>query len=595
MEQILVTIIGIGDKHEGKYDVEIGDILSLEKEPDNEHDENAIKVLFDGKQVGYVGNGPVTVLDDCLSANKLQAFFNKEVNAKIIKKTNVRFSVSSGGYRESLAYIAQILPMEKKSATEGTNMNKEMKFKLVGQEVIYVNKSKLRQSLKDGRKPKVELALSGDKIVATFEDVLCGYIEKKKAKGFYSADELKSLIEDGSIATIIEQSGTNLIGSFTVTDKQLKKEKNVKDLKTTLQYLIGEGLDTEENLKEKIAFLKKNGITEKEMLNMFKTYEKYPDDVKSKIPPKPRTLYQDNHGLIKKSIAYMNANRNMMFEGDRGVGKNVLTETLAWLYSRPLYEFSMNSQHDNNSLLGGKTFTDNDKYNKEESKGFISFIMKMVKRIFKLKDKEVELEANDFDMFLNVSESIMSNFSGKKLVYEKSSIIEACEYGGIIVFDEFNTSLGHILSLFNSLLDDRRRITVPGYETIEAHPNFLAIATQNKDYQGTFENNEATVDRFVPIIFPTLDSIEDVLMAKVPSISYDDVKTCQALFKGIKKSVEDGVINERALTIRGFIDACLVIEHGLPLKEALIDNIANRASDVDDRKSIKNMIDIQVL
>ena len=46
--------------------------VRLEKEPDNEHDQEAIKVMMEGLgQVGYVSNSPRTVLGKSWSAGRL--------------------------------------------------------------------------------------------------------------------------------------------------------------------------------------------------------------------------------------------------------------------------------------------------------------------------------------------------------------------------------------------------------------------------------------------------------------------------------------------------------------------------------------------
>lgn len=466
-------------------------------------------------------------------------------------------------------------------------MENKIKFTLMGAETIYKGKQLLRDMLKLGP-IKVYLEISGDKIIATLDSALCGYIDKT------SAEKMKPLLKENDYAVITIISGTNFIGHYEIGQEAIEKELTIKSLKEMTAYILNKNLDNKDNLEAKLEYLEKCKVPEKAQLNMFKSYVLYPNEVANKIPKKPKTLYQDNSGIVKKSISYMNISRNLMFEGDRGVGKNVLTETLCWLFNRPLFEFSMNSQHDNNSLLGGKVFEDN--HSVEELNTIQQFFAKFINifnpisNLFKNSKKE-EAETT----ISAVSKALTSLVNKQEMSFEASVIVLAAKYGGVIVFDEFNTSLAHVMSLFNSLLDDRRRITVPGYEVIDAHPNFLAIATQNKDYVGTFESNEATVDRFVPIIFPTLTSIENILMAKIPSISYETVKTCQLIFNGLKKSVQDGNVSEKALTIRGFIDACLVIEQGVSLKEALIDNIANRANDIDDRNSILNMIDAQVI
>ena len=52
--------------------LEKGMKIRLEKEPDNKHDREAIKVLMDGLgQIGYVANSAYTVLGESFSAGRL--------------------------------------------------------------------------------------------------------------------------------------------------------------------------------------------------------------------------------------------------------------------------------------------------------------------------------------------------------------------------------------------------------------------------------------------------------------------------------------------------------------------------------------------
>jgi MoxR-like ATPase len=543
MRKVLVTITGIGAKDSGKYKISVGDTVSLEKEPGNSYDPDAVHVLTrGGESVGYVANSPTTVQIDCKSATQIKRLFNSTVEAKIVDTTQIQFKngkVSNG-------YIAELILETKKDDKKGEiKMAEEYKVKLTGSVSLYPNKFKVAEQLKKGISPTVKLVNTGDKVVAYFDNGLCGYVDIRKQEGISTYDEIKDIVGDERIAKVVSQARQNYIAVFTVGENEVTKAKTDKSLKEAIDRIISEDILTSGQLDERMTYLKKNGVTEKQMMSLFNSYKKYEDDVATKIP-QPKTLYQDSTGLVKKSIGYMNVQRNLLFEGDRGVGKNVLIETLAWLYNRPLFEFPMNSQHDNNSMLGGKTIT---------------------------------------------SETTEDGKEKTTISFDPDVIVQAGEVGGILNIDEFNTSFGHVMSLLNSYLDDRKRITVPGYKTIELDPNTTVIATQNRDYQGTFENNEATVDRFVPVIFPPLESIEDILMAKIPGISYDIVKDCQMLFAGIKKCVEDGEISERTISIRGFIDACLVTEQDIPLKDALIDNIANRATDRDERNIIKLMIE----
>ncbi len=62
-----------GTNHYYGHDfLEKGTKIRLEKEPDNRHDHEAIKVLMDGVgHIGYVANSPYTVIGDSFSAGRL--------------------------------------------------------------------------------------------------------------------------------------------------------------------------------------------------------------------------------------------------------------------------------------------------------------------------------------------------------------------------------------------------------------------------------------------------------------------------------------------------------------------------------------------
>ena len=69
--KIWFTITGTGFRY-GQDFLEKGMKVRLEKEPDNEHDREAIRVMMDGLgQIGYVANSPKTVIGESYSAGRL--------------------------------------------------------------------------------------------------------------------------------------------------------------------------------------------------------------------------------------------------------------------------------------------------------------------------------------------------------------------------------------------------------------------------------------------------------------------------------------------------------------------------------------------
>lgn len=71
MERVYFTITGTNYRF-GQEFFEPNMKVKLIKEPDNEFDREAIKVMLDGLgQVGYVANSPRTVLGESMSAGRI--------------------------------------------------------------------------------------------------------------------------------------------------------------------------------------------------------------------------------------------------------------------------------------------------------------------------------------------------------------------------------------------------------------------------------------------------------------------------------------------------------------------------------------------
>ncbi len=79
-----ITITGL-EHYYGKKPFEIGRIFKIVKEPDNEHDHEAIAVLLPHvNKVGYVANSPNTVYKGTLSAGRLYDKIDSYAYAQIL-------------------------------------------------------------------------------------------------------------------------------------------------------------------------------------------------------------------------------------------------------------------------------------------------------------------------------------------------------------------------------------------------------------------------------------------------------------------------------------------------------------------------------
>lgn len=388
-------------------------------------------------------------------------------------------------------------------------------------------------------------------------------------------------------ATVKSALGRNLVCVVKISDVEILKSN--KDLNKEMKRIIKEDIVTKETLDKRINYALECKVPLIGIISILKTYRKYPDKIAIKIAI-PETLFVDTQGLVPDSVAYINVGRNLMYEGDRGVGKNVLTETLSWLYNRPLFEFSMNSQHDNTAYIGGKVFDGGLNDSKEDE---LNFFTKMSNLLNKGGIKKWFTGKNDdTDEVMEVVKQLSSMISGKQLLkFEPSTIIESAMYGGILVLDEVNTALGHASIILHSLLDDRRRITVEGFKEVIAEPNFFAIGTMNKDYQSTFDLNEAFEDRFEKVVFESNASIAGIVRAKVPTVEKMVVATCDKLYKRLLQGVQDGNLDNKVLTVRGFVNVAKVVTYqNFDLERALNISVANKASDIEDREAIKEFI-----
>ncbi len=87
MSKVYFTLTGT-KYYYGKEFLKPGMKLLLEKEPDNEHDNEAIMVKLEGLgKLGYVANSPYTVIGDSMSAGRLYDRIGNVAYGKVILVT----------------------------------------------------------------------------------------------------------------------------------------------------------------------------------------------------------------------------------------------------------------------------------------------------------------------------------------------------------------------------------------------------------------------------------------------------------------------------------------------------------------------------
>lgn len=87
MKEVLFTITGMNHYYGSEF-LEKGMKVKLIKEPDNEHDKEAIRVELKGLgKIGYVANSPYTVIGESKSAGRMYDLMKKKAKGKVLLVT----------------------------------------------------------------------------------------------------------------------------------------------------------------------------------------------------------------------------------------------------------------------------------------------------------------------------------------------------------------------------------------------------------------------------------------------------------------------------------------------------------------------------
>ena len=229
---------------------------------------------------------------------------------------------------------------------------------------------------------------------------------------------------------------------------------------------------------------------------------------------------------------------NLLLSGAKATGKNVLCETLAWIFGRPSYDISFHVNTDSASLIGTDTFIHN----------------------------EVQLR--------------------------KGPVYQCAEFGGFGILDEVNMAKNDAVSVLHATLDHRRRIDVPGYARVKLHPATRFIGTMNYGYAGTKELNEALISRFMVVDMPPLseETIRFLLKKQFADVKEQALKQFTGLFLDLQAKVYNGEASARSLDLRGLIASMKAIRSNLPPLLAIRMGIVNKSFDVFEKEMLEDVI-----
>lgn len=367
-------------------------------------------------------------------------------------------------------------------------------------------------------------------------------------------------------------------------------------------------------------------------------------------------------GLIAQELSNAVDGYAMIMEGEKSVGKNVFVETIAWLLCMPLYLLTF-SRNMNPSAVYGEKSTDNsaseffktpealEAAKAEERIKDIEATITTVKRSFldtvmetpefKKNYEEYVTECAKTLQFAKLISAdggkieVATKMLGENSVYsvtieglmkEKEALrekiaelkvksaqaqsvnicIDASELydwlvgGGLMVFNEMNMAESNFFASFtNQLLDGTGFLFIPGRGEVKIDDYCVLCGTQNADYEGVEQQNEATISRFGCLHFEQPESIKAQLKEAVnrelkkhgeedADIKADIFNQIEQFYKLARASVMDGDLSNAVLNIRGFVRAITQFAENdgdMSLKSAVEAHVINTCP-VDERKTL---------
>ena len=291
-----------------------------------------------------------------------------------------------------------------------------------------------------------------------------------------------------------------------------------------------------------LKFIEEEGINQ-ELIDGVKEYlAEYPEEsgYADRIPDPEYYFYGKE--IWEEALSAMLCGKNLLLAGPKATGKNVFCGNLAALFRRPAWNVSFHIGSDAASLIGTDTF------------------------------------------------------DGQKVVFREGPITLAAKHGGFAILDEINMARNEALAVLHSTLDYRRSIDVPGYDQIKIAPAARFIGTMNYGYAGTRELNEALCSRFAILEMPVISEadLSRLLRRSFPDLTDAMLEQFTALFYELDRKAEKAEISDRALDLRGLLDAIDMMKRGTTSGDALDMCITNKTFDPYERTLIRDVLKARI-
>ena len=370
---------------------------------------------------------------------------------------------------------------------------------------------------------------------------------------------------------------------------------------------------------------------------------------------------ENRRGLIAKALRNAVNRYAIIEEGEKSVGKNVFVETIAWLMGMPLYLITFSRNMSPSSVYGEKS-TDNTaseyfktttaeraSYAKQqlstieqsienvrsfyyakvrgttefdnayekflhgcaeqgditpliEADGGRGQVLKIMlgessdysKTISLLEEKQEEMKQLTAELERRSAQAQSVN-----IIIDSSELYDWLTIGGLMVFNEMNMAEPNFFASFtNQLTDGTGFLFIPGRGEVKIREDCVLCGTQNADYEGVEQQNEASMSRFGCNCFKQPQTIKNQLVVAVETelrskgysqkldIKYVDL--VEKFYKSCQGSVDKNIFTNAVLNIRGFVRALTNVtssDGNALLIEEVEDHVINTCP-VDERPNL---------
>ncbi len=402
---------------------------------------------------------------------------------------------------------------------------------------------------------------------------LYGFLQSvtDESENLLTMEEIKEIVDQGA-NVILKSIATNKIAAEIVLDDVKSANLTQTEISETLQKIIdekiAEGVVTAEEMDARMKVLQDNKVDEALKIRVVRGYRKY-----NKSAHQPRCIYVDpyinkvkgnSEGIIAEGLRNAVSRMASICEGEKSVGKNVYMETIAWLLGMPLYMIGFSRNMSPSAIYGEKS-TDNSASEKlkEMHDQAIAKVMLDVNAP-ELRDRIGAINAAaDFEIQKARAASV-------SIVIDQSELYDWLIDGGCLVLNEMNMAESNFFSSFiNPLTDGTGFLFIPGRGEVKMHKDCVLFGTQNADYEGVQQQNEATMSRFNTLYFEQPESVIGQFKAATQAalvkdgcsykLNNDYFVQAQKFYSQCQKSVRGGIISNSVLNIRGFVRALTVV------------------------------------